>query len=168
VAIRLALAALLLLSGCSGPRLSAAGREAAPSTDELAGTWVGKVSHEGESSTLILRIEKEAEALQCRWSTPAIDLWDLPIGPARVQGNEVRAGPLTLLYDPAARTLSGPIPAAVVPVHPMRVEFHRSPPVPRTPRPESAARIAQPAWVFGSAHLGGSRIRLGNGAGRGR
>jgi glucose dehydrogenase len=93
-------------------------------------------------------MEKAADGLQCRWSTPAVDLWDLLIGPPRIQGSEVRAGPLTLIYDRAARTLSGPIPASVVPVYAMGVEFHRSPPVPRTPRPEPAAPIAQPVWVF--------------------
>ncbi len=146
--IRLALAALLWLSGCSSPRVAATQPDAAPSRDELAGTWVGQVSHAGESSTLVLRMEKSAEELQCRWSTPAIDLWDLPIGPARVQGSEVRAGPVALVYDRAAQTLSGAIPPALVPVYPMRVEFHRSPPVSRMERREPAARSAQPVWVF--------------------
>jgi outer membrane protein assembly factor BamB len=143
VTLRPAVLALLWLAGCSGPRISAT-----PSGDELTGTWVGQVSHQGESSRLILRIEKSADELQCRWSTPAVDLWDLPIGAARVQGSEVRVGPLALVYDRGAQTLSGTLPPALVPVYAMHIEFHRSPPVPRTPRLVPPATSVQPVWTF--------------------
>src|SRR5438045_8681686 len=76
-------AALILLGGCSGPRVSTAEPRGAPSQEDLAGTWVARPSHQGESSVLALVLERSsADRILASWSTTASDIWALHIGPA--------------------------------------------------------------------------------------
>jgi len=142
-------AALILLGGCSGPRVSATEPRAAPSQEDLAGTWVARPSHQGESSVLALDLERSGAAgLLARWSTPALDIWDLPLGPAKVHENGIQVGPLALTYDRSAQTLSGILPDALVPVYAIPAVFHRSPPLQRTERRAPGAPVVQPVWTF--------------------
>jgi len=55
-------AALILLGGCSEPRVSATEPRGAPSQEDLAGTWVARPSHQGESSVLALELERSGAA----------------------------------------------------------------------------------------------------------
>ena len=142
-------AALILLGGCSEPRVSATEPRGAPSQEDLAGTWVARPSHQGESSVLALELERSGAAgFLARWSTPATDIWDLPLGPAKVHENGIQVGPLALTYDRSAQTLSGILPAALVPVYAIPAVFHRSPPLRRTERRAPDAPVVQPVWTF--------------------
>src|SRR6267143_1645526 len=133
-------AALILLGGCSGPRVSATETRATPSQEDLAGTWVARPSHQGESSVLALDLERSGAAgLLARWSTPALDIWDLPLGPAKVHENGIQVGPLALTYDRSVQTLSGILPDALVPVYAIPAVFRRSPPLQRTDRREAGS-----------------------------
>jgi outer membrane protein assembly factor BamB len=97
----------------------------------------------------VLRFELAADrTLRVVFSTPAIHVWESPLGIAVVQANDVRIGPLTLAYDRAAGTLSGIIPAAFVPVHQLRATFRRTARFDPTPRPDPSAPIAEPVWVY--------------------
>jgi outer membrane protein assembly factor BamB len=58
---------------------------------------------------------------------------------------------MVLIYNRAAGTLTGTLPAAFVPVYSMSVTFRRSRDFAREARPEPAAPVAQPVWVFDAA-----------------
>jgi outer membrane protein assembly factor BamB len=120
-----------------------------PSSTELAGIWIANASHNGESSPIAFRLEvNEDGGLLAKWSTPAIHVWDLPLGSVKVDGKQVHVGPMVLIYDRTADTLAGVLPAAFVPVYSLPVTFRRVPELKSTPRPELAAMIARPVWVF--------------------
>jgi outer membrane protein assembly factor BamB len=126
---------------------AAAGSAATLSAADLVGSWVAVASHGGETSPVALRLEAIGGEVLARWSIPAIHLWELPVGKAVVHGNQVEVGPLALVYDGAAGTLAGTLPAAVVPVYEMPVTFRRAR-LERPPRPEPAAPVASPVWTF--------------------
>ncbi|HSS45695.1 MAG TPA: hypothetical protein VLO07_10165, partial [Thermoanaerobaculia bacterium] len=75
-------------------------------TTELTGTWIANPSHNGETSQVVLYLEAVEGGLRAKFSTPAIHVWEFPVGPARVEKNEVRIASLgmALVYDPAAGT----------------------------------------------------------------
>jgi outer membrane protein assembly factor BamB len=75
-------------------------------------------------------------------------VWESPLGIAVVQGDDVRIGPMTLVYDRVAGPLSGILPAAFVPVYELRATFRRSPSLDQALRPDPSAPIAEPVWVF--------------------
>ncbi|HEV3455804.1 MAG TPA: PQQ-binding-like beta-propeller repeat protein [Thermoanaerobaculia bacterium] len=128
------------------------GPAASPSAAELAGTWVAVASHDGETATIALHLEAgEGGQIRVKWSNPALHIWELPVGSAAVHGSDVQiAHLLRLAYDRAAHTLSGILPAALVPVYEMPVTFRRAA-LPRPPRPELTAAVAAPAWTFDAA-----------------
>ena len=134
--------------------LSAAGQAFAdpspsPAPVDFAGLWVGTLTHEGESKPIAFRLERADEGkLRARLSNPTIHLWDYPLGPARVEGYAVRLGPMLLRYDPAADTLSGTIPAALVPKYDMPVTLRRSTTHERAPREELDLPEPGTAWTF--------------------
>ena len=87
---------------------------------DLAGAWVGDLSHEGETTRFGLELEPDADGkILVKMSLPIVHISHQPIGkmPLAVSGAEVKLGPLVLTYDAAARTLSGTMPAALVPVY---------------------------------------------------
>src|SRR5437762_13783705 len=87
-------AALILLGGCSGPRVSTAEPRGAPSQEDLAGTWVARPSHQGESAVVALVLERSsADRLLARWPTPAADILDLPLEAPGIDEQQLRAGP---------------------------------------------------------------------------
>lgn len=146
-----ALAALALTFTMRLAVVQPAGRNTAgpaPATG-LVGTWVGLAAHAGETRTLALRLEAaEGGTVRARMSTPSVNVWDVPIGPATIDGDRVAIGPFSLTYDRTADTLTAVIPAAVVPVYTMTVTYHRSPALERPPRSDPAAPIAPAVWTF--------------------
>lgn len=140
-------AALFLLWECSASRVSPA---SPPTQEDPSGTWVAHPAHAGETSEVALSLERTGGTLQVKWSTPSLDIWDLSLGPVKLQGNELRieAIGLSLTWDRSAQTLSGTLPAALVPVYSLQVVFHPSPPLQRRPRVVPDAPVAQPVWVF--------------------
>jgi outer membrane protein assembly factor BamB len=143
------LAAATLLIGSLG--LGTEKQTAMPSATELAGVWIGYASHNGETAPVVLHLETSAEGgLQAKMSTPAIHVWEFPLGPVSIDRDQIRINALamTLVYDGTAGTLTGVIPPSLVPVYSMRVTFRRSPNPERKPRPDPAARVATPVWVF--------------------
>lgn len=122
---------------------------AAPSASELAGAWVGTLSHSGDTQPIALRFEPgEGGGIEAKLSVPVVHVWEVPIGKAAPEPGQVRIGSTFLLeHDRAAGTLSGTMPAALVPVHRMSVTFRRGN-LERPPRPEPSAPIAKPVWTF--------------------
>jgi outer membrane protein assembly factor BamB len=159
-------AILLTLTALPPTAVVGAEEGAAPSAADLAGAWSGTMSHGGEIQPLGLELEPGADGkLLIKVSIPAVRLVSQPIAsaPLQVQGNEVRLGPLTFTYDGKARTLSGVMPEAFVPVYRIPFTLHRVERVDFPARPEPKAPLAQPVWTFeaGAALWAGARFADG-------
>jgi len=117
--------------------------------DDIAGMWSAELSHAGETTRVVLHVEKSADGrLVAKWSTPVIHLWEMPVGIVTVDGETARIGSFVLTYDRSARTLTGTIPRAIVPVYSINAVFHRAENVSPTPRQLTAAPAPAPLWTF--------------------
>jgi outer membrane protein assembly factor BamB len=114
----------------------------------LDGTWMGYAIHSGDSTALAIHFEPEPTGLTSTLFLPALHVSGYPLGPVVRKGNELRAGPLTLLYDSTAGTLSGILPPDLVPVHSIPFRLRPAPEPPADNRPEPEAPIAAPLWTF--------------------
>jgi eukaryotic-like serine/threonine-protein kinase len=123
-----------------------------PTPSELAGTWVGTLVHAGESRPIALTLEPTDKGkLKVKLSTPALHLWEVPIGEATPESPGLRIGrAFVLVYDQDAGTLAGVIPPSLVPLYQLAVTFRREPLV-KAPRPELVAPLAAPVWTFDAA-----------------
>jgi hypothetical protein len=73
--------------------------------DDIAGVWAADLSHAGETSRVILHIEKTPDGrLTAKWSAPAIHFWEVPVGSVTVDGETARIGGFALSYDRGAGT----------------------------------------------------------------
>jgi outer membrane protein assembly factor BamB len=126
----------------------------APTAADLAGAWAGTISHDGETQPLALELEpgKDGQVL-IKMSVPVVHLAHTPIGsvPLQVQGSEVRLGPFVFAFDRRAETLSGTVPADLVPVYAIPVTLHRVERLELPARDEIQAAPAQPVWTFEAA-----------------
>ena len=115
----------------------------------LAGTWVATLSYAGETQSVALTFEPSAGGdFLVKLSSPAVHVWDVPIGKAKVEGGKVRIGQAIVFdYDPVAGTISGAMPKAFVPVHTIPAIFRRAK-LEHPPRPQPTAPVVEPAWVF--------------------
>jgi outer membrane protein assembly factor BamB len=145
----LVLAAFMILTAAARAASVAAGETPDLSASDLAGTWVATATHAGESRALALEFAaSENGEIVVKLSSPAIHVWGVPVAKATVEGRQVKVGSfITLDYDRAAGTLSGVVPAALVPVYELPVVFRRAA-LERAARPELTARAAKPAWTF--------------------
>jgi outer membrane protein assembly factor BamB len=149
-----ALATLAVVVGCLGPRALENNPLAELSATALVGIWEGRPSHNGETSRIFLHLEANPQGqLQVKMSTPALHVWEYPLGPVTIQpgGIRIQSLAMTLVYDRVAGTLTGTLPIVLVPVYSMLVTFHRTRPFGPRPRPESSAMVAAPVWVFDAA-----------------
>jgi outer membrane protein assembly factor BamB len=144
---------LLTLASVTSRGIPAQEPAAAPAATaaELAGAWAGTASHEGESTPVALELEPGDDGtILMKASIEAIHLARTPLGraPLRVQGNEVRLGPFTFVYDAKAETLSGTMPADFVPYYKVPVTLRRVARLDLPVRTELRAPVAQPVWSF--------------------
>jgi outer membrane protein assembly factor BamB len=117
--------------------------------DDIVGVWAAELSHAGETSRVILHIEKKPDGgVTAKWSTPAIYFWEVPVGFVTVEGETAKIGGFVLSYDKGADTLTGTIPHAVVPLYSMEAVYRRIERVDPVPRPTLAAPEPRPAWTF--------------------
>jgi outer membrane protein assembly factor BamB len=115
---------------------------------DVVGLWVGLARHEGQSTEIGLRLEDAGEGrLRAVVSVPAMNILDMPFGPATVEGARVNAGPF--VFERSGETLKGMLPEALVPVYAIPVELRRTtnPWTPRK-RTEPPVRVVAPAWTF--------------------
>jgi len=114
----------------------------------LAGTWTGSATHGGEHAPVALTFTPAGDgAVGVQLFLPVIHVRDIPIGRVTRAGTAVQAGPFSFTWDPAAGTLSGVMPAAIVPVHSMPVTLRRGA-LPAFPARPDAPRSARPVWTF--------------------
>jgi hypothetical protein len=116
---------------------------------ELLGAWSGTMTHEGESQPFTLELEPADEnQVSLRLTLPAMNMARQPVATLKREllGNVLMLGPFTFTYDGEAQTLSGTMPAAMVPVYEIPVILQRVESVETSARPELAAPLAEPAW----------------------
>ena len=116
---------------------------AGPTAPNLAGAWVGSLTHEGETTPLALEFELGVDGkITLKATIPAVHLARQPIAreALQIQGNQVRVGPFTFQHDQAAGTLSGVMPEGLVPVYRIPFTLRRVPTVDLQVPPEPTAR----------------------------
>jgi len=130
--------------------LPAAGAQP-PTPAELAGTWAGTVSHDGETEPVAYTFEPDDSGrVVIKLSMPILHLDQATLGIARyvAAGDTARLGPFRLLLDRGTGALSGAMPASLVPVYPMPFTLKK---VERFEAPARAAITAptvEPVWTF--------------------
>jgi outer membrane protein assembly factor BamB len=93
----------------------------------LEGWWRSELLHNGQQSEFFLHFVTDKGKAVVRVSAPELGAWDFPFGGVELSGNEVTltAMKMPLTYDPAARTLDGKLPQALVPAYEIPVSFKR-------------------------------------------
>jgi outer membrane protein assembly factor BamB len=118
---------------------------------DLAGTWAGELSHDGETAAFALEIEPANEGqVVLKMSMPLVHVAHQPIAklaPA-IQGYDVRLGPFHFEYDPTRDVLSGVMPKDLVPLYEMPVVLRRVERFDVPPRAEAGAPTVEPIWAF--------------------
>jgi len=118
---------------------------------DLAGAWAGTISHAGQSVPFALELEPDAEGkVLLRATLPAMHLARVPVDKPKLEisGDVAKAGPFTFRLDRAAGTLSGTMPASLLPVYEAPFVLRRVEKVEVAARAEIEAPLAQPAWSF--------------------
>ncbi|HET9315230.1 MAG TPA: PQQ-binding-like beta-propeller repeat protein, partial [Vicinamibacteria bacterium] len=132
-----------------------------PDVSAIAGAWSGAAVHGGESQPVGLTFEAAADGtLAAKMSVPALQLYDLPLPPAKLEPGAVRIGQTFVLrFDAEAGTLSGPLPAALVPVYSIPLTLRRGA-LARTAPPAPEGTPAEPLWTFdaGAAVWAGAEV----------
>ena len=138
----------------------------APTAADLAGAWAGTMTHEGESQPIALEFEPGDEGkVLIKATIPVFHLARAPLGSPKleIQGNELRLGPFSFTYDASANTLSGVMPAGLVPVYRVPMTLRRVERVDVPVRPEPTAPVAKPVWTYeaGAPLWAGPRVASG-------
>lgn len=104
---------------------------------DVEGWWSAEPTYAGESSRVLVRFVQEGDKQLARLSLVAIDAYDMSMGTVSIDGNVISMEGLEfpLTYDAETRTLRGTLPAEVVPVYRIPVEFTRSEPVEKPAAP---------------------------------
>jgi len=127
-----------------------ASQRAADPAEITSGAWSGTLSHDGETSAVAFEFEKGGDGkTTLKITLPAMNVAHMPIlqEPLELHGSEVKLGPFAFQYDAAARTLSGVMPEALVPVYRMPFTLRHVATLEVPPRPEPMAASAQPVWT---------------------
>lgn len=116
---------------------------------DLIGRWAGEAKHQEETMPFAVFFESGKEgALLAKFSLPRQNAFDFALGPATIAGNDVSFGPFTLSFDRNAGTLSGTLPAMLVPVYSIPVTLRRTDTLERPARASLTAPVVEPLWTF--------------------
>jgi outer membrane protein assembly factor BamB len=124
---------------------------AGPTAADLAGLWAGTITHEGETQAVGLELKPaEGGKMEILFWMPVVHFDGARFGqvPLETDGNDVRLGPFRFLYDPDARTLTGEMPAGLVPVYKIPIHLRR---VERLDFPKRAplqGSLVEPRWTY--------------------
>jgi outer membrane protein assembly factor BamB len=143
---------------------------AAATVDDITGNWVARPIVEGRQGEFVLGIHADEEGqLKAIMRLPPIEAWNIPLGRAKLEDDTLLTGLGPFTYDPDTRTLSGVLPAALVPAREVAVTMRR------VDRPEQPARRidygprVEPLWsvhtdapVFGSPTVEGGVVYIGS------
>lgn len=118
---------------------------------DLAGTWAGLATHDGETRPIALEIEAgEDSAVTLRLSFPVAHLHRLELARRvpRVEGDSVHLGSFHFAHDRRAGTLTGNLPPVLVPVYSIPIVLRRVERFDPPPRVALDAPLAAPRWTF--------------------
>jgi len=144
----LVLAAALGASSVSGDPV---GDVTSPRAVILPGTWVGEMEHDGDRQTVALHFDPpDSGRVLVRLSLPVIHLDAAPIGRMRVEWvrDSMRVGPFRFRFDASDSSLSGVMPAAVVPAYRIPFTLHRVRHFAMPQRDTIPDRKIVPAWSY--------------------
>src|SRR5262249_11243835 len=149
--MRAQVVATLLAISALGAVPTGRAEKAAVADSELAGTWVGAMSHEGEAEPIALGVAPDTGGtLALTLTIPVVQLHRVPIGryPPHAAGDSVRIGPFRFLFDRAGGTLRGSMPRGLVPVYEIPIALRKAEQYEAPAR--SALRVdqAKPVWTF--------------------
>jgi outer membrane protein assembly factor BamB len=146
--MRVAATLVLLGFGTAG---AARGEAAALTAKDLAGTWAGTLTHDGETEPIALDLVPAADGkVTLKATIPITHVVQAGFGTAEmtIEGNQAKLGPFVFTYDAAAGTLSGNVPAGLAPVYDLAFTLKRVDHFDVPPRPEPTAPLVRPAWTF--------------------
>jgi outer membrane protein assembly factor BamB len=147
--VSMAVGAAALLAPAEGPVQGGGARGA--TVANVIGTWTGEASHAGETSPVAMELEPaEKDTVIVKLSIPAIN-WtsqSVPTMKLSVTGNDVTIGPFSFVYRPESDTLTGTLPAALVPVHKVPIVLRRAQKIEFAPRVMIDTPSASPVWTF--------------------
>jgi len=143
------------------------------SFNDLTGWWSADPAHGGESSHVALQFLDKDGKQEAHLSLPAIGAYDINLGEVAISGNtlETKRLKFPLTWDPAARTLSGHLPAEAAPVYDIPVVFKRGDPLAKAaprewqaPRPKVVWSVAtgSPVWAGLERHEDSGMLFVGN------
>ncbi len=115
---------------------------------DLVGWWSAEPSFAGESSRVLLHFVDEGEKQSARLTLADIGAYDIPIGEVVIKGEVVEPQALSfpLTYEESKRTLTGVLPAEVVPVYRISAVFTRSEPLEKPAAPVWSAPQPKVKW----------------------
>jgi outer membrane protein assembly factor BamB len=118
---------------------------------DLAGAWSGAITHDDETTPFALELVPDSDGkLLVKATIPSLHFAAQPFGSfaAKVEGDRVTLGPFAFRYDPAARTLSGVVPAGLAPVYEIPLVLRRVERIEPPQRPAPGGAVAKPVWTY--------------------
>jgi len=133
---------------------SLASARSSPTASDLEGAWLGTLTHAGEAQDVALELEPHGDGtVTIRLSIPVTHLAHAILGraPLEIDGPDVRFGPFRFTYAAQAgggATLTGTVPAGLVPVYEMTVTLRHVARLELPARETLTAPAAEPVWTF--------------------
>lgn len=117
---------------------------------DIAGSWTGALSHEGDSTAVAFAFTPDTSGrVAIEYTLPVLHFDRVPLGAPKLvaQGDSVLLGPFRFAFDRERDVLSGVMPPMFFPVYSVPVRLHRGPVAAPPPR-ETPAASARPRWTF--------------------
>ncbi|HKZ73757.1 MAG TPA: PQQ-binding-like beta-propeller repeat protein, partial [Steroidobacteraceae bacterium] len=123
---------------------------------EPDGWWLAEARHAGQTTPIYLRFAREGDRHEAHLSLPVVDAWDFPVGSCKVLADRIEFPGIgwSISVDESGSSLTGVLPAQLVPVHQIPVTFRRVP-APAIPKPAKWSKYARPQ-VLWSREAGGA------------
>jgi len=153
-----------LSSSCAWAQVADSTRP--PNAADLAGVWAGALEHDGDRQPVALHLEAaDSGRMVVKFSMPVVHLDKTEFGRPRlvVNGDSIRLGPFRLYYQPAGPTLSGTMPAGLVPVYEIPFVLRKVERFDAPARAAMPAPTAKPVWTYdaGAALWAGPTFEAG-------
>jgi outer membrane protein assembly factor BamB len=153
--VGLFLLAAAILSAASTPPAS---------TDPFAGVWVGTVASPQASAEIGFAFKSTAKGLLTTFCLPEMRAWNIPLGPAALDGETINVAPLHTRLVRDGDRLVGTFGLSHLPVELRRAEALPSAPPPPPAPPAAPAPIwttALEGEIWASPAVGEGRLYLG-------
>ncbi|KPK53922.1 MAG: hypothetical protein AMJ59_25365 [Gammaproteobacteria bacterium SG8_31] len=137
---------------------------------DLAGAWAAYPEVDGRRATVGLKLDgNENGTLTATLVLPPIDAWNIPLGEARFENGRLMTALGEFAYDDTKDTLTGDLPAGLVPVHRIPIVLSRTERLAQPPESRKFGELVTPVWtfrtgapVYGSPVIGKGTVYLGS------